>query len=371
MTLERFPTFAAEERLRERRARGEPIVPLYGTPAPALPRHVVEAVAAALSAPQQPAPVRGLESLREALAPELERSTRRGVDPATELLVTNGAMHALGVCFRALLSEGDEVVVPAPCFFFDRPLRAAGARPVYVHSTPDRAWRFDPDAIAAAISPRTRALVFCNPGNPTGEVPSLAEVESVVALAVEAGVLIVTDEAYEASLWGAAPFTSTFGMADDVVVIRSLGKSLSLPTLRLGLLAGPAVHVERCATVLEWDCLRVGVAAQHAALAALAGDRGWLAGVHESMETSRAAAIDLVRAVGLPFVTPEAAPFLFVGDGTDPGLADTLVAAGLPVVDGVHFQAPGFARLPFGGAAEHAEALASALARWAIQLESA
>ncbi len=361
----RFPTYAAEELLRERRERGEPVVPLHGTPAPALPAHVVDAVAAALAAPQRTAPARGLDALREALAGEIERSTGRPVDPAKELLVTNGAMQALGVCFRALLAPGDEVVVPAPSFFFEGPIRAAGGIPVYVPSTAESGWRCDPGAVAAAVGSRTRALLLCNPGNPTGTVPTRAEVDAVLDVAAGAGLLVVTDEAYEASLWGGARLASAFAGYEDVVLVRSLGKSLSMPTLRLGLLAGPAERVGRCAEVLEWDCLRVGVAPQHAAIAALSGDRGWLDDVRRSAEASLEVAARAARAAGLEFVPPEAAPFLFVGNGSEPGLAGALVQVGLPVVDGLHFQAPGFARLPFGGAAEARSELEQAFVRFA------
>lgn len=364
MSLGRFPTYAAEEGLRARRERGEPVVPLHGTPAPALPAHVVEAVSAALAAPQRTAPARGLDTLREALAGEIERSTGRPVDPATELLVTNGAMQALGVCFRALLAPGDEVVVPAPSFFFEGPIRAAGGRPVHVLSGAESGWRWDAAAVEAAVGPRTRALLLCNPGNPTGVVPTRAEVDAVLRVAAGAGLLVVTDEAYEASLWAGVRLASAFPGYEDVVLVRSLGKSLSLPTLRLGLLAGPAERVARCAEVLEWDCLRVGVAAQHAAVAALTGDRSWLREVHRSQEASLEVAARAARAAGLSFVPPEAAPFLFVGDGSDPGLARGLVDAGLPVVDGIHFQAPGFARLPVGGAAEARPELEQALSRF-------
>jgi aspartate aminotransferase len=207
-------------------------------------------------------------------------------------------------------------------------------------------------------------LLLCNPGNPTGIVPTRTEVETMLRVAADAGLLVVTDEAYEASLWGGARLASAFAGYDDVVLVRSLGKSLSLPTLRLGLLAGPAEHVSCCAEVLEWDCLRVGVAAQHAAVAALSGDRGWLADVHRSTEASLGIAARVVHTAGLSFVPPEAAPFLFVGDGSDPGLSESLVEAGLPVVDGAYFQAPGFARLPVGGAAEARAALERALARF-------
>ena len=144
---------------------------MHGTGAPALPDHVVDAVAAVLARRMATPPVNGLGSLRRALAAELERTTTRSVDPESQILVTNGAMQALGVCFRSLLEPGDEVVVPAPTFFFGGPIRTAGGVPVYVRGTEADGWRWDAGAIEQAIGPRTKALLLCNPGNPTGYAP--------------------------------------------------------------------------------------------------------------------------------------------------------------------------------------------------------
>ena len=342
-------------------------MPLHGSPSPALPPHVVEAVAAVLGRPMAAPPSRGLATLREAYAPELERSTGRTVDPESELLVTNGAMHALGICMRALLRAGDEVVVPAPCFFFDGPIRAAGGVPVYVHGSEADGWRWDAEAVERAIGARTTMVLLCNPGNPTGYVPAREDVAAVVACAAERGLLVVADEAYEAALWGDARLTSAFGLADDVVVIRSLGKSLSMPQLRLGIVSGPVDRIGACADTLEWDCLRVGVAAQEAALAALRGPRDWLDAVHAGLVADRAAAArrrcrdprplgDSARRGAVPL-----RPRRSGGRGR-PGLLD----AGLPVVDGA--RVPGArlrtARLRRCRAAPRACSRA-ALARWA------
>ena len=311
-------------------------------------------------------PPRGLVALREALATGLEQSTGRAVDPENEIVVTNGAMHALGMCFRSLVRPGDEVVVPAPCFFFEGPIRAAGATPVYVHCSPSEGWRWDPDALERAIGPRTSVLLLCNPGNPTGHVPSPKEVADAVRVAAKHGLLVVTDEAYESALWDDATLASAFGLAEEVVVVRSLGKSLSLPQLRLGIVSGPPARVAACARTLEWDCLRVNLVAQAAALAVLHGPRDWLDAAHAGLVADRAAALAAVVATpGLSAAVPAAAPFLFVHADSGEPVAVALVRAGLPVVDGVHFQAPGYARLPFAGAAQAEEALATALARWA------
>jgi aspartate aminotransferase len=366
----RFPTYEAEERRRQGLPPGVEPVPLHGTGAPALPDHVVDAVAAVLARRMTTPPVNGLGSLRRALAAELERTTTRTVDPEAQILVTNGAMQALGVCFRSLLEPDDEVVVPAPTFFFGGPIRAAGGVPVYVRGTEADGWRWDAEAIERAVGSRTKALLLCNPGNPTGYAPSHDDVAAVVSVAERHGLVIVTDEAYEASLWDGAPFTSAFGLGDDVIVIRSLGKSLSMPQLRLGFLAGAAGRVAACTRTLEWDCLRVNVASQEAARAALEGPRDWLAKIHAATAADRAVAIAAVAATpGLTAATPFAAPFLFIGS---PGgeLASQLEAVGLPVVDGAAFEGPGYARVPFGGAAEAQVALRNALDHW-VELHAA
>ncbi len=358
----RFPTHDADERLRAVREAGGAVVPLHGTPAPALPPHVVDAVARAL-ATAAPAPhPRGLPELRERLA-LVVGATGRAVDPEHELVVTNGAMHALGLCFRTLLEPGDEVVVPAPCFFFEGPIRAAGGVPVYVPGAVEDGWAWDAEAIERAVGARTRALLLCNPGNPTGAVPSAEEVAAAADVAERRGLVLVTDEAYEAALWD-AELASAFPVAERALLVRSLGKSLSLPHLRIGAVAGPRELVDGVASALEWDVLRVGIAAQAAATAVLDGPRDWLDDVHAGLAADRAVASAEAERAGLRFVPPGGGPFLFASDGR-PDLAGSLVAAGIPAVEGRHFQAPGWARVPFGGAATCSDALTDALARWA------
>ncbi len=359
---DRFPTHDAEERLRAVREAGGAVVPLHGTPAPALPPHVVEAVSEALAA-AAPAPhPRGLPELRERLA-GVVAATGRAVDPEHELVVTNGAMHALGLCFRSLLEPGDEVVVPAPCFFFEGPIRSAGGVPVYVPAAAEDQWAWDAGAIERAVGPRTRALLLCNPGNPTGAVPSAEEVAAAADVAQRHELVLVTDEAYEAALWD-VHLASAFPRTERALLVRSLGKSLSLPHLRLGAVAGPRALVDGVALALEWDVLRGGIAAQAAAVAVLDGPQDWLHDVRAAMAADRTAAIAEAERAGLHFVRPRGGPFLFVSDGA-PGLAESLTRAGIPSVDGAHCQAPGWARVPFGGAASNRAALADALTRWA------
>jgi aspartate/methionine/tyrosine aminotransferase len=337
----------------EERLAGRDRVRLVATAARPLPPHIRTAVAEALDEHERSAPPRGLLELREAIA------RLHGVDPEAEVLVTNGAQHALAVCFRALLRPGDVAIVPAPAYFFGGAIELASARPVHVPSREEDGWRWDPDAIERAIDARARVLVLCNPCNPTGYLPTPAEVDALLEVARRRGLTVVTDEAYERYVYDGelAP-----ARGDDVVLVRSIGKSYAMPGWRLGYVVAPASILDECARVLELDVIRCPYVAQRAALAAVAGPHDWLAGIAEEYAAKRDAALDAVRAVGLSAQRPSATPFLYVnlhGAGED-----ELLDAGIPAVPGRFFHGPGYARVPFGG---DVEAFAGALRAWAAR----
>jgi aspartate/methionine/tyrosine aminotransferase len=331
-----MPSIAAERAL-----AGREMLPLKGSIGAPLPPHVREAVTAALDEHTITPPSRGHLSFREAIA----RSLPAPADPERGILVTNGAMHALGILFRALLRPGAEVIVPTPCYFFRGLIERAGG--VFV-PVPSLTW--DVGAIEPAVTPRSRVLVLTNPNNPTGYLPTRAEVDRMLALAARHDLTVVTDEAYErcihegelASAWG----------TPNVVLVRSLGKSLAMPSWRIGFLAGGPEVVDTCLRELEWDVIRVSHVAQRAAQAALEGPQDWLHDVTAGYRADRDVAHALVAHD--PILTaplPSATPFLWLDLGGIP--TQNLLAAGIPVVDGEHFGAPGHARLPFAGAAEH------------------
>lgn len=339
----------------ERAMAGRDVLPLTGTIAAPLPPHVRTAVEEALDEHEVTPPSRGHAALRESIA----RSLPAPADPEREILVTNGAMHALSVAFRAVLEPGDEVIVPTPCYFFAGLVGRAGGVFVPVPSGEEDAWRWDPDAIERAVTRNARALVLTNPNNPTGYLPARENIDELLAMASRHGLTVITDEAYErcihegslASAWG----------APNVILIRSLGKSVAMPAWRLGFLAAEPSVVDACLRELEWDVIRVGHVAQRAASAALDGPQDWLTDVAERYRRDRDAAHavltdDAILSAQLPVATP----FLFVNlNGVSP---ENLLAAGVAVVDGAAFGAPGYARLPFGGAADIADELHRRLA---------
>ena len=341
MRHDEMPSIAAERAL-----AGTDVLPLRGTIAAALPPHVREAVReATVDEHAVTPPSRGHLELRAAIARSLEPSP----DPEREVLVTNGAMHALSLVFRALLEAGDEVIVPTPSYFFQGLVERAGGVFVPVPTREAGGWRWDLDAIEAAVTQRTRLLVVTNPNNPTGYLPSRRTIDDLLAIAARQGLTVVTDEAYERCIHDG--FLESAWGAPNVVLVRSLGKSLAMPAWRLGFVAGPEPAVEACLRELEWDVIRVAHVTQRAAAAALDGPQEWLEDVAAGYRADRDAAHAAISDDALLSAPlPPAGPFLFVDLG---GLhLQNLLAAGLPLVDGAAFGVPGHARLPFGGAAE-------------------
>jgi aspartate/methionine/tyrosine aminotransferase len=160
---------------------------------------------------------------------------------------------------------------------------------------------------------------------------------------------VITDEAYERCIYE-GELASAWG-APNVILIRSLGKSLAMPAWRIGFVAaGPSV-IGACLRELEWDVIRVSHVAQRAATAALEGSQEWLDEVAEGYRRDRDAAhAMIVEHPVLSAALPAATPFLWLELGELS--SEDVIAEGLPVVDGAAFGAPGYARLPFGGFAK-------------------
>lgn len=336
MNLDRVGSSWVEEQL-----AGRPRLALRGTTSRPLPPHVREAVVAALDEHDSMPPAAGLPELRAAIA------TLHGRDPDAEVVVTGGAQHALSVAFRAIVSPGDEAVLPTPTYSFGGAIRRAGGEPVEVPSRQEDGWALDVGAVAAAITPATCVVVLCNPGNPTGVVHPPATVRALVELCRERGVTLLTDEAYERYVYD-GQLTSAAALDDGVVLVRSIGKSWALPSWRLGYIVAPPPVAAACRAVLEWDCLRLPHVAQRAAAAAITGPHDWLADVAAEYRRCRDLALTAVRAAGIACALPTAGPFLFLDVRHRDGAWKALHELGIAVVPGAFFGAPGFVRLAFG-----------------------
>ncbi len=357
-----------DDRIAAARASGIDVFRLVGGPALPLPEHVRAAALDAMKGPG-PRPSRGLPELRGAIASSLAPESADPVDPDREVVIAHGAMQTLNLVLRAVLAPGDRVVVPSPNFFFDGIIRLTGAEPVFVPSLPNEGWRWDLDALAAAIDHRTRAVVISNPTNPTGYLPGRAELEALHDLAQAAGAILISDESYDRLIYPEGTFTSLASLprTDTAVLVRSLSKSYALVDWRVGYVVASPALADQVVSLVEWECLHCGYPAQRVATAAIEGPQEWLLAAHATYQPVRDQLLAaLERNQWLSAHLPHSTPFLFLDASRMSAGAkrpeDALLRSGIPTVPGHCFQAPDhFLRLPIGCDEATAARLAHAL----------
>lgn len=301
------------ERLFQAAAAGKTVYRLEsGDPSFSPPPNVIEAIGAAARAGKTHyIPNDGIPELRAALATKLrEKNGIQNID-ATDVFLTNGAMHALFVTFGALLAPGDEVIVPDPMWTeVVENIKLAGGVPVGVPLRADDGFEYRPEAIEAAITPRTVAIFLNTPHNPTGAVLSRETLEAIVRLAEQHELWIVADEAYEDVIY--APHTHVSiasliapdsALADRTISIFSFSKSYAMAGLRTGYIAttAPLLH-DRIPKLLRCTINGVNSLAQWGGVAAITGPQDQLAAMREEYLVRRDILIEALS--GIPGVRP-------------------------------------------------------------------
>jgi aspartate aminotransferase len=333
-------------------------VALRGAPAIRLPDHIRDAVRRALDATYY-APSMGEPALRRAIANRLSQEGT-AVTP-DQVLVTNGAMHALDLVFRTLLTVGDEVLMARPGFFIDGLVQRAGGKLRFFDSS--LADGFRPSWIDAArqVSTRTRILYVNSPVNPTGYVYDEADISSAMALAHDSDIWIVSDESLAHFVYGGLRHQSPLQRPDGAartIVVRSFSKDYAMPGWRIGYAVLPLALMPAALAMLEWTTLSVNSLAQAAALAALTGPQDWVARVvQEAAEKGVRFADALNEVPGIECIAPRGGLNIFPRfHGDADALARRLVVDfGVPASPGTAFGWPGHLRFQFGGPSEAIE----------------
>jgi arginine:pyruvate transaminase len=313
---------------RRRQAAGEDIIFLtVGDPDQEPPAMVIEATVAALRQHRTGyAAIVGFPALREAIA---ARVARRSGQPCTadNVAVVPGAQGGVFTAVQCLAGPGDEIVVGEPIYAtYEAVIGASGAQMVTFPLRPDTGFHPDLDALARAITPKTRVIWINSPHNPTGSVFTRAEMERVAALCREHELWLLSDEVYEDFAF-ARPHIGAWslpGMAERTVVVSSLSKSHALPAFRLGWMVGPPELIRHVSNLLL--CMTYGSPAfiQDGALAALRQDLPEVAALREDYR-ARAALMSELLAEGprCRAIPPEGGMFVLLDvRGTGLGAAD-------------------------------------------------
>ncbi len=266
------------DRLLEQQAKGRKVLRLEsGDPSFNIPEHVREAMEKALREGQTHYTAStGIPPLREALFHKVTEENCLQVPNPDHIVVTNGGMHGLYVLFRALLEPGDEVILPDPMWTeIGENIRLGSGVPVPVRLRPEDGYQYNPEAIEAAITRRTRAIFVNTPHNPTGVVLPRERLQAIAALAEKHNLYLVSDEAYEHILFDEESHTSLGslpGAAERTFSVFSMSKTYAMSGLRVGYLVIPQKHIlERVKKLVRCTINGVNSVAQWGAVAAIKG----------------------------------------------------------------------------------------------------
>ncbi len=270
-------TLAIDAKAKQMKADGIDVLGFgAGEPDFPTPPHIVDAAVAALRAGDtRYTPVGETPELKGAVCRSLERDYGLVYAPG-EVTVSCGAKHTLFNLFLALLDEGDEVIVPAPFWVsYPEQVQVAGATPVIVPTQEEDGFRLRPEALDAAITPRTRALVLNSPSNPTGAMYGRLHLESLAEVIRGRDLLVVSDDIYQKLVYEGGRFVGLLEVAPDlrdrVVIVNGVSKTYAMTGWRIGYAAGPSKLVAAMEKLQSQSTSNPTSFAQKAAAVALTG----------------------------------------------------------------------------------------------------
>jgi len=276
--MEPSATLAMAAKAKELKAQGKTVYDLsVGEPDFGTPKHICDAAVAAMNAGHTKYTIAsGIPELKNAVVAEYK--ARFGLEyAAAQVCVSNGAKHALNNTFTTLLNPGDEVIVPAPYWVsYTELIKLSGGVPVVLDTKESENFLLKPDAFRAAITPKTKLLLLCNPSNPTGTMYSPEQLGELADIVIEKNLGVVADEIYDRLVYS-GKFASVAairpGMQDRTIIVNGVSKTYSMTGWRIGWTIAPMAVAKKIAELQSQETSNPCSISQYAALAAIQGDQ--------------------------------------------------------------------------------------------------
>ena len=253
--------------------------------------------------------------LRRAIAEKLERMNHLKVDPTKEIMVTCGGEEAVAAALFALLEKGDEVLIADPSYIpYSSLTKIAEAEPVYVPLDEKNGYCFDLEKLEAAITNKTKLLILCTPGNPTGTMMDEESLRKLAEICCRHDILVLADEAYEQVLYDGnkhISIASLPGMWERTITVQSFSKTYSMCGWRIGYLVAPAELMRIVVRAHQTVAMNACSFGQLGALEALTGPQDSLYAMLAEFDRRRLLLYNGLKELGIPCSRPQAAFYLF------------------------------------------------------------
>lgn len=374
LNMEESATLAMAKKARELKSQGIDIISLsLGEPDFKTPKHIQEAAKTAIDEGKYFAypPVAGYQDLREAIAKKLREENSIAQAKAENIVVSTGAKHSIANVFMCMINEGDEVVIFSPYWVsYAEIIKLCGGVPILIEGTLENNFKATAAQLAAAITPRTKAVIYSSPCNPTGSVFSKEELEAIAEVVKShPSMMVIADEIYEMiNFVGKNYSIASFpGMFERTITVNGFSKGYAMTGWRVGYICAP-LEIAKAVEKMQGQFTSGGTGiAQRAALAGIAGDQTPSKEMADAYFRRRNLVMDLLRAIpGIKTHVPEGAFYFFPdvtaffgksAHGYTIGNADDLclyllAVANVSLVTGGAFGAPNCVRLSYAAADE-------------------
>jgi aspartate aminotransferase len=362
-------TLAITAKAKELKEKGEDVIGLgAGEPDFNTPQHILDAATASMNEGQTKyTPSAGLPSLKRAIIKKFEQDQGLTYKP-NEIIVANGAKHALYTLFQVLLNDGDEVIIPSPYWVsYPEQVKLAGGVPVYIEGLEQNQFKVSPEQIKSAITEKTKAVIINSPSNPTGVLYTAEELLELGKVCLEENILIVSDEIYEKLVYEDNKHVSIAQISPELkeqtIVINGVSKSHSMTGWRIGYAAGNKQVIEAMTNLASHSTSNPTTTAQYAAIAAYNGTQEPVEEMRLAFEKRLEIIFDKLIAIpGFSCVKPQGAFYLYPNvkkaaemtgyQNVDDFVEALLVDAKVAVIPGSGFGTPDNIRLSYATSLE-------------------
>lgn len=256
----------------------------------------------------------GLMELRKAVTEFLERKYHLSYDPEKEVLITVGGSEAIDAAIRAVVSEGDEVIIPQPSYVCYEPItRLAKGVPVIIETKAEDDFKLTAHDLKAAISPKTKALILPYPCNPTGAIMEKKDLEEIAKVLKDSNIVVISDEIYSELTFGSdhVSFASVEGMKERTVTVNGFSKTFSMTGWRLGYACAPREILSQMTKIHQFAIMCAPTVSQYAAVEALRHGDEAIASMKEEYNRRRKLTVSSFNEIGLTCREPKGAFYAF------------------------------------------------------------